>query len=279
MVNYPHHTGSKDTTQEDIISYGAAQLLQERPDIRYHSDTTQPPFGSPSTFITDRIIPRHPAPHYSPQYNTQYNPHGYELAPPQNSRKRQHTDNGANSNRDMDMDRDYPPRPPVLQSLPTDTLPPVSESTESTYPVHNDHRVPQSSNHDYGSLVSLPLPQQHHHHRLPSQARTHVNSDGDSGNGSALGAAGDDDMSFMNQEGLPAILPEPKAKKTKFGKVEDDTLIELKEHWKFTWKQIQFWFPGRASGTLQVRYCTKLKVKDLKDIVWTEEMVCFVFII
>jgi hypothetical protein len=37
-----------------------------------------------------------------------------------------------------------------------------------------------------------------------------------------------------------------------------------------TWKQIADFFPGRSSGTLQVRYCTKLKAKTT---VWTDEMV------
>jgi hypothetical protein len=81
----------------------------------------------------------------------------------------------------------------------------------------------------------------------------------------------DMDLSFMNQPGLPPILPEPRTQKCKFGSVEDDTLIALKERWNFTWKQISLWFPGRSSGTLQVRYCTKLKVKN---VVWTDEMAC-----
>lgn len=81
----------------------------------------------------------------------------------------------------------------------------------------------------------------------------------------------DEDMSFLKHDGLPTVLPVPKGPKTKFGPAEDATLIQLKEHWNFTWKQIQHWFPGRTNGTLQVRYCTKLKAKN---VVWTEEMVC-----
>lgn len=47
-------------------------------------------------------------------------------------------------------------------------------------------------------------------------------------------------------------------------------LVELKENKNLTWKQIADFFPGRTSGTLQVRYCTKLKAKD---VTWTDEMV------
>jgi hypothetical protein len=36
------------------------------------------------------------------------------------------------------------------------------------------------------------------------------------------------------------------------------------------WKQIENFFTGRSSGTLQVQYCTKLKAKPT---VWTEDMV------
>jgi len=39
-----------------------------------------------------------------------------------------------------------------------------------------------------------------------------------------------------------------------------------------TWKQIAEFFPGRSSGTLQVRYCTKLKAKGGA---WTDELVGF----
>ncbi|CAG8924972.1 unnamed protein product [Penicillium salamii] len=255
MVNFTHHVSGKDTSHDDIISYGALQLLQDRPDIRFHSDTTLAPFGSPSSFLTDRMIPRQPTPHH--------HAHGYELSPPQGNRKRQHADDDAESNRGINCD--YPPRP-RLHSLPI-TSAPGSESTELTYPVIPDHLSHQSSNHDYLPPVSLPIPQQHHHHRLPTQALGLANSH--SAGGSMSGNGEDEDMSFLKHDGLPTVLPVPKGPKTKFGPTEDATLIQLKEHWNFTWKQIQHWFPGRTSGTLQVRYCTKLKAKN---VVWTEEM-------
>ncbi|CAG8187200.1 unnamed protein product [Penicillium olsonii] len=255
MVNFTHHVSGKDTSQDDIISYGALQLLQDRPEIRFQSDTLAP-FGSPSSFLTDRMIPRQTTPHHHAR--------GYDLSP-QGNRKRQHEDD--DSNRGINCD--YPPRP-RLHSL-SNTSAPVSESTELTYPVLADHlSAHPPSNHDYLPPVSLPIPQQHHHHRLPAQAMGLATSH--SAGGSMSGNGEDEDMSFLKHDGLPAVLPIPKGPKTKFGPAEDATLIQLKEHWNFTWKQIQHWFPGRTSGTLQVRYCTKLKAKN---VVWTEEMVCW----
>lgn len=51
-------------------------------------------------------------------------------------------------------------------------------------------------------------------------------------------------------------------------------MIDLKENKSLTWKQIADFFPGRSSGTLQVRYCTKLKAKTTQ---WTDETVSFLF--
>lgn len=67
---------------------------------------------------------------------------------------------------------------------------------------------------------------------------------------------------------LPPTRPAsgPKAKFT----LEDDALlVDLKEKHDMTWKRISEFFPGRSSGTLQVRYCTKLKAKGTA---WTEDM-------
>jgi hypothetical protein len=40
---------------------------------------------------------------------------------------------------------------------------------------------------------------------------------------------------------------------------DDQLLIELKEERSFPWKRIAEYFPGRSVGSLQVRYCTRLK--------------------
>jgi hypothetical protein len=76
--------------------------------------------------------------------------------------------------------------------------------------------------------------------------------------------------SVVGQAGMPDPAPRPRGPKLKFTPEEDALLVELKEHKNLTWKQISDFFPGRTSGTLQVRYCTKLKAKDT---VWTDEMV------
>lgn len=40
---------------------------------------------------------------------------------------------------------------------------------------------------------------------------------------------------------------------------DDQLLIELKENRNLPWKRIAEYFPGRSKGSLQVRYCTRLK--------------------
>ncbi|CAL5870137.1 uncharacterized protein PFLUO_LOCUS4372 [Penicillium psychrofluorescens] len=74
----------------------------------------------------------------------------------------------------------------------------------------------------------------------------------------------------VGQPGMPTPAPRPRGPKLKFTREEDLLLVELKEIKNLTWKQIADFFPGRTSGTLQVRYCTKLKTKD---VIWTEDMV------
>ena len=70
---------------------------------------------------------------------------------------------------------------------------------------------------------------------------------------------------------MPDPAPRPRGPKLKFTPDEDGLLVDLKENRNLTWKQIADFFPGRTSGTLQVRYCTKLKAKAT---VWTDEAVC-----
>jgi hypothetical protein len=76
--------------------------------------------------------------------------------------------------------------------------------------------------------------------------------------------------SVVGQEGMPPPAPRPRGPKLKFTPEDDQLLVDLKEKKNLTWKQIADFFPGRSSGTLQVRYCTKLKAKTT---VWTDEMV------
>ncbi|KAK4891835.1 hypothetical protein LTR49_028638, partial [Elasticomyces elasticus] len=72
------------------------------------------------------------------------------------------------------------------------------------------------------------------------------------------------------QEGMPAPAPKPKGTKIKFTAEDDALLVELKKTRNLTWKQISNFFPGRSPGTLQVRYCTKLKAKTTA---WTDDMI------
>lgn len=103
-------------------------------------------------------------------------------------------------------------------------------------------------------------PPTHHHHRLPdSEPSAKLIRREDAG-----GAP-----SVVGQEGMPSPAPRPKGPKLKFTPEDDQLLIELKEQKNLTWKQIADFFPGRSSGTLQVRYCTKLKAKTKQ---WSDEM-------
>jgi len=72
--------------------------------------------------------------------------------------------------------------------------------------------------------------------------------------------------------GMPNPRPITPHKRKPFTQDDDDLVVDLKENKRLTWKQIEEFFPGRTSGTLQVRYCTRLKKKN---VVWTEEMVFF----
>ncbi|KAK3676603.1 hypothetical protein LTR78_003377 [Recurvomyces mirabilis] len=110
-------------------------------------------------------------------------------------------------------------------------------------------------------------PATHHHHRLPNQPPPAKSAR--LGDSSPVA----DDMgppSMVGQPGMPTPAPKPKGPKLKFTAEDDALLVDLKETKNLTWKQIADFFPGRSSGTLQVRYCTKLKAKQT---VWTDDMV------
>jgi hypothetical protein len=111
--------------------------------------------------------------------------------------------------------------------------------------------------------------QQYHSHTLPNQ-----------GHRSKMPrmSEGDSDMisggapSVVGMEGMPPPAPRPRGPKLKFTPENDQLLVDLKENKSLTWKQIAGFFPGRTSGTLQVRYCTKLKAKNTQ---WTQETVSY----
>ncbi|KAL1880774.1 hypothetical protein VTK73DRAFT_5159 [Phialemonium thermophilum] len=105
-------------------------------------------------------------------------------------------------------------------------------------------------------------PPTHHHHRLPDTGPPNklARREGEGGGGGA--------PSVVGQAGMPPPAPRPRGPKLKFTPEDDQLLIDLKENKNLTWKQIADFFPGRSSGTLQVRYCTKLKAKTTQ---WSDE--------
>ena len=142
-----------------------------------------------------------------------------------------------------------------------------------------DLSVPGMHDLEHGDLESMqqtPLgagygqgsaPPTHHHHRLPDTGPPNkiMRRDGD-------GSGGAGAPSMVGQMGMPPPAPRPRGPKLKFTPEDDQLLIDLKENKNLTWKQIADFFPGRSSGTLQVRYCTKLKAKTTQ---WTDETVSF----
>jgi hypothetical protein len=113
--------------------------------------------------------------------------------------------------------------------------------------------------------------QHHHHHHLPPHSpilkRTKHGEDD-----STMSEPGPPSM--VGKEGMPEPAPRPKGPKLKFTREDDALLVRLKEAKNLTWKQIAEFFPGRSAGTLQVRYCTKLKAKTT---LWNDDMVSRTF--
>ncbi|THY38824.1 hypothetical protein D6C98_10241 [Aureobasidium pullulans] len=109
---------------------------------------------------------------------------------------------------------------------------------------------------------------QHHHHHLPPHSPTLKRSKhGEEEEASSLSDVGPPSM--VGREGMPEPAPRPKGPKLKFTREDDALLVRLKETKNLTWKQIAEFFPGRSAGTLQVRYCTKLKAKTT---LWNDDM-------
>lgn len=106
----------------------------------------------------------------------------------------------------------------------------------------------------------------HHHHRLPVYEDPDPTRLADSLSRSREAAS----PSVVDRLDMPSPAAKPKAAKSRFTRKDDERLVELKETKDLTWKQIAAFFPGRTPGTLQVRYCTKLKSKTE---VWSDNMV------
>ncbi|KAL7626781.1 hypothetical protein AAE478_003555 [Parahypoxylon ruwenzoriense] len=167
--------------------------------------------------------------------------------------------------------------PPLYPSMtPTQ---PHSAGTKRSRPDELDLSVPGMPDLEQSELDNMPHSSMgaayaqaagaaptHHHHRLPDQGppTKMMRRDGDGSMGTGGGGA----PSVVGQAGMPAPAPRPRGPKLKFTPEDDALLIDLKENKSLTWKQIADFFPGRSSGTLQVRYCTKLKAKTTQ---WTDE--------
>lgn len=122
-------------------------------------------------------------------------------------------------------------------------------------------QIPQKPTVFHGQTIQAyhthPLPNQGHQSKIPRLSEDES-------------IAGPSAPSVVGMEGMPSPAPRPRGPKLKFTPEDDALLVDLKEIKSLTWKQIADFFPGRSSGTLQVRYCTKLKAKSTQ---WTEETV------
>jgi hypothetical protein len=112
--------------------------------------------------------------------------------------------------------------------------------------------------------------QQFHGHGLPPSLHPSKRARGEDPNAVMLSPPSGGAPSVVGHPGMPEPALRPRGPKLKFTPEDDQKLVDLKENKNLTWKQIAEFFPGRSSGTLQVRYCTKLKAKTTQ---WTDETV------
>ncbi|KAI4848118.1 hypothetical protein E4T44_04118 [Aureobasidium sp. EXF-8845] len=141
---------------------------------------------------------------------------------------------------------------------------PQTTSTDRS-PVSDTHQLQLQQAYNPETISNKD--QHHHHHHLPPHSPTLKRT-----------KHGEDDLtisepgppSMVGKEGMPEPAPRPKGPKLKFTREDDALLVRLKEAKNLTWKQIAEFFPGRSAGTLQVRYCTKLKAKTT---LWNDDMI------
>ncbi|CAG8956390.1 hypothetical protein HYFRA_00003773 [Hymenoscyphus fraxineus] len=115
-----------------------------------------------------------------------------------------------------------------------------------------------------------PPQQQFHGHPLPPSLHPPKRARGDEHSSSMLSPPPGGAPSMVGHPDMPEPAQRPRGPKLKFTPEDDQKLVDLKENKNLTWKQIAEFFPGRSSGTLQVRYCTKLKAKTTQ---WTDETI------
>lgn len=135
-------------------------------------------------------------------------------------------------------------------------------------PTHVEHHMQSMTPISPPIMTFGPQPAQaYHSHGLPETRGSKTPRLGDAAD-PALGQASS--RSVVGNADMPLPAPRPRGPKLKFTADDDRLLMELKEIKNLTWKQIADFFPGRSSGTLQVRYCTKLKAKTTQ---WSAESV------
>ncbi len=167
----------------------------------------------------------------------------------------------------------FPHTPLTMSSI---SLGEPSHSTFQNWPYRAQffsQQMPQAQyqSREYQPGEYQPLTEhQHHHHRLPTHTRHESLPPFHSSEPETVCGT----TSVVGHEGMPEPSSRPRGPKLKFTAQEDQMLVELKENKSLTWKQIADFFPGRTSGTLQVRYCTKLKAKT---VIWTEDTVSSAF--
>jgi hypothetical protein len=70
-------------------------------------------------------------------------------------------------------------------------------------------------------------------------------------------------LSILKHVRMPEQASQPQERRPRFTSEENAQLVDLKQNRNFSWKQIERFFPGRSIGTLQVHYCTKLKITGI----------------
>ncbi|KAL4808923.1 hypothetical protein BDV18DRAFT_157861 [Aspergillus unguis] len=232
---------------------------------QHHANATVLSTATPQPTVSDisQAVVLNPA-MLPRQIPVQYAPANFDLAPTvQRGKKRTHSETDPEGgSADLGI-RQLPVLPPDASSEP-------NHSPEMLFSVHGDSTQHHHSlsGHGFGPQDPMTLPQHHHHHHLPPHASLRAaERQGMNVETSPLASG---PPSVVGQPGMPDPAPRPRGPKLKFTPEEDALLVELKENKNLTWKQIADFFPGRTSGTLQVRYCTKLKAKD---VAWSDEMV------
>lgn len=284
-VDYAHHANSKAEGHGNLLVYppNQAHTHHNKPtevsfppgnshqqsafDQSHHANPPSLPGAAPQPTVHDisQAVLLAPDQMLSRQLPPQFASANLELPPVPRGRKRTHAEADENSG---DADHGIRPHLPLLPEAPGDN----THSADLLFSVHGGPSSPHyqpSSHRGFGPPDSVGLPHHHHHHQLPHAG---LHSPPTHGVPVASPSLPSGPPSVVGHPGMPDPAPRPRGPKLKFSPEEDALLVELKENKNLTWKQIADFFPGRTSGTLQVRYCTKLKAKD---VVWTDEMVAF----